>query len=504
MRAADGKVLFGKWLPDLPTLDNPGLTEALNVLPVLGTYKPYLPLVGVADALSARPQGAASALSAAGVAFTYAGTATELFIRSGTGWVQRNPAFSTYSLTSSDYWRFAQFDTTLIATNYEDVPQAVEAGQPSFLFADLALTGTAPRARQVGIINRFVMLGDTVDGTNGAVSSRLQWSAIDDPTNWPVPGSANALSVQSGQQFMNSSFGPVTGIVSGEQFGIIFQRSGVARASYVGGDLVFQFNTIEENRGAICPNAIAKIGKLAYFIAADGFYVTDGYTVVPIGSGEVDSWFADRFQVAYLERVYAAVDLSRKLILWAFPGPGANNGRPNIVMVYNYDEKRWTHSVDECEVLASGLANGITLDDLDAYFASIDDVVPSLDSNAWSGGINTVSAFDTANKFGTFSGAAGSAVIEGQEVELNLGLYTRVQGIKPLVIGSAPIMTVALGRRDDLGTAITYSTDVAPTPRTGFCDFDSESRYNSSRLTITGNFDSAMGVLFQALSSGAT
>jgi len=501
MRAADGKVPFGKWLPDLPVLDNPGMTEALNVLPVLATYKPYLPIVGIGDALAARPQGAAAALDSSSNTFIYAGTDADLYVRAGSAWTTKSGA--VYTTASTGYWRFAQFDTTLVATNYADVPQSIDVGSGSN-FADLALTGTAPRARQIGVINRFVVLGDTIDGTNGTVPTRLQWPAIDDPTNWPVPGSANALSVQSGEQFMNANYGPVTGIVGGDQFGIIFQRSGLTRATYIGGNLVFQFDTIEEKRGALCPNAIAKVGKFTYFVSSDGFYVTDGVSVQPIGTGEVDTWFADRFDTGYPERMYSAVDLSRKLILWAFAGPGNTAGRPNNLLVYNYDEKRWTHAEDECEILSSGLTQGVSLDDLDAYFASLDLVSPGLDSSQWAGGVNTVSAFDSSNKFGTFSGTPGTATLDGQEVELNLGLYTRVQGIKPLVIGSSPVMTVALGRRDDLGTAVAYSTDVSPTARTGFCDFDSEARYNRSRLTIVGNFESAMGVLYQALPSGAT
>lgn len=501
MRAADGKVPFGKWLPDLPTLDNPGLTEALNVLPVRATYKPYQPLVGVGDALPDRPRGAASALDQSSNTFRYAGTATDLYARAGSTWTTKSGA--VYTMSSADYWRFAQFDSTLIATDYADVPQAIQVGAGGN-FADLALTGTAPRARQIGVINRFVILGDTIDGTNGAVPNRIQWPAIDDPTNWPVPGSANALSVQAGEQFMNASYGPVTGIVGGDQYGIVFQRSGITRATYIGGNLVFQFNAIEENRGALCPNAIARVGKSTYFVANDGFYVTDGVSVAPIGAGEVDTWFADRFDATFPERMYSAVDLSKKIIMWSFAGPGATAGRPNCLMVYNYNEQRWTHSEDECEILSSGLTQGVSLDDLDAYFASIDAVTPSLDSTVWAGGVNTVSAFDAEYKLGTFSGTPGTAVLEGQEVELNPGLYTRVQGIKALVIGNAPTVTVALGRRDDLGTAIAYTSETSPTPRTGFCDFDSEARYNSSRVTIVGDFDSAIGVEYQAVPSGAT
>jgi hypothetical protein len=51
-RAADGKVMFGEYLPDLPVTDNPGLTEALNVLPVDKFYRAYHPIAGAGTALA--------------------------------------------------------------------------------------------------------------------------------------------------------------------------------------------------------------------------------------------------------------------------------------------------------------------------------------------------------------------------------------------------------------------------------------------------------------------
>lgn len=501
MRAADGKVQFGEWRPDLPTLDNPGLTEALNVIPTDATYRPYLPISGSGTALAARPQGAISVLDSSGNAFLYAGTATDLYQRSGSGWTDKSTAVS-YGTNSTDYWRFSQFDDFVIATNYQNVPQKLTIGAAGN-FSDLAVTGTAPQARQVGVIGRFLVLGDTIDGTNGTVPSRIQWSAIDDPTNWPTPGGATALSVQSGEQFMPAHFGPVRSIVGGDQYGLILQRAGITRATYVGGNVVFQFDTIERNRGVLCPNATVTIGGLTYFIASDGFYVTDGAGVSSIGSMKVDNYFADTFDTGYPERVYGAVDFANKVIMWVYPGSGNTSGRPNYVLMYNYEEKRFTHASDQCEVLISGLTTAVTLDDLDALFGSIDLVTPSLDSAFWSGGNNIVLAFDSSNALGGFSGSAGTAVLDGQEVELNPGLYTCTQGIKPLVIGTSPVVTVSLGTRDDLGSSVSYSMAVSPTASTGFCDFDIESRYARTRVSIVGNFQSTNGVLYQAVPGGA-
>jgi hypothetical protein len=492
---------FAEWLPDLPPFGNPGLTEAENVIPADTTYNPYLPIAGVGTALAARPQGATAALDSSGNAFFYAGTATKLYVRASTAFTDKSGA-TTFTTASDGFWRFAQFDTTLVATNYADVPQAISVGSGGD-FAVLAGTGTAPRARHVGVVNRFVVLGDTSDGTNGAVPNRLQWSAIDDATNWPTPGGATALSLQSGEQFLSADFGPVRSIVGGDQYGIVLQRSGVTRMTYIGGNVVFQFDTIEKNRGALFPNATVTVGRLVFFVASDGFYATDGVQVVPIGFNKVDNHFADSVDTDYLERMYGAVDFANKCIYWAYPSSSSASGLPNRVLIYNYEEKRWTRAEDEIEVLVTGLTSGISLDDIDDYYASLDDVVPSLDAQAWAGGNNLIVGFDSTNKYGLLSGSAGTGIIESAEMEAHPGLYTRIHGVKPLVTGS-PTITVALGTRNSLSDSVTYTAETTPTSRTGFADFRNESRYARYRVTLTGSFDAAIGAELQATPGGAS
>lgn len=494
-----GVVKFAEWLPDLPALDNPGMTEAKNVIPSDSVYKSFLPVTGIGDALTAAPMGGVSAVDTSGAGYFYIGTKQKIFVRAGSGWADRSSA--TYTTADEGYWSMVQYDDLVIATNYNDVPQCGTAGS-SATFGALSSSGTAPSARCVGVIGRHVVLGDT--NLTAPAQNRVQWCAIDDPRNWPTPGTTTAQSVQSGEQYMNAAYGPVTAIVGGESYGLIFQRNGISRMAYVGGNVVFQFDTIERARGALFPNAVVQFGRLAYFISGDGFYVTDGIDVKPIGSQKVDNYFGDTVDTTYKHRVRGAIDYANKCIYWAYPGSGNVGGRPNRVLIFNYEEGRWSRAEDQVEFLTSGVTTAITLDDLDTYFNSLDIVSPSLDSANWAGGNNTILAIDGEKKLGGFTGLAGTAVLDGTEAELTKGALSRVQGVKPLVVGSDPVLTVEVGSRNSLGSAVTYTAARTPNARTGFADLRSEARYHRARVTIAGAFDSALGIEYQAVSSGAT
>jgi hypothetical protein len=494
-----GVVKFGEWLPDLPDLDNPGMTEAKNVIPSDRVYKSFLPVSGIGDALSTGPIGGVSAVDTAGNGFFYAGTTQKIFVRSGSGWSSRYGG--TFTTAADGYWSMVQFDDLVIATNYNDAPVASTAGSASD-FTALSLTGTAPSARCVGVIGRHVVLGDTV--LTAAAQNRIQWCAIDDPRNWPTPGTSTAQSVQAGEQYMNAAYGPVTAITNGESYGLVFQRNGISRMTYVGGNVVYQFDQIERARGALFPNALVQMGRLVYFISGDGFYVTDGLEVRPIGSQKVDNYFGDTVDTTYKHRVRGAVDYANKCIYWAYPGSGNTGGRPNRLLIFNYEEGRWSRAENEVEFMTSGVTTAITLDDLDTYFASLEIVSPSLDSDNWAGGNNTILAIDSGRRLGGFSGLAGTAVLDGAEAELVPGQLVRVQGVKPLVIGTNPSITVSLGTRNSLGSSPTYATSRTPNPRTGFADWRSEARYHRARVTIAGAFGSALGIEYQAVASGVT
>lgn len=499
MKPPSGKVIFGPWLPDLPFYENPGLVKADNAVPTDGGYTDFNSLATTNTALGARPQGAFAALDSSGNVDIYAGDVDTLYRRNGSGW---DSTAASYSTPSDGWWSFCQFDSTLLATNFADNPQKATLG--GVVFSDLATSGTAPKAKFVWTIGRFVFLGYTTDGTNGTVSHRVQWSGFSRPTEWPTPNTAAAAAVQSGEQFLNRpDLGGIAGGFGGDQFGIILQRSGVTRAAYSGPPVVFSFDTIDDKHGAWFPNASIKIGALVYFIAADGFYSTDGTRVVPIGEGKVNKTFLADVNQTYLERVRVAFDPTTKCIFWCYAN-SLSNGAPNRLIAYNIPEDRFGGPIsDDCSLIFNSLSTGYTLDSMDSVMPSIDLSTISLDSVMWQGGLPLMAGFGTDFKLGTFSGASKTAVFQPGEVELNPNGHFTVQGVKPLVTGSPTSVTIALATRKTLdNSAIAFGNPVSRTSRTGICDFRRDVEFASVLMTVAGGFDSARGLSFIGKAAG--
>jgi hypothetical protein len=497
---ATASIGLGEWFPDLPFLENPGLVEALNAIPTDKHYKEFLPLSTADDALGARVSGAFSAIDSSGTTYVYAGNSTALSVKSGSSWVELSGA--TYNTALDGYWRFTQHDALVIATNYEDGPQAATVGAATF--GALATSGTAPKARQVAQVGQFVMLGDTNESVNGIVPHRVQWSGIDAPRSWPEPGSDTAIAQQAGEQFLNVEAGPVSGIFGGDQYAIIAQRTSITRATYVGGGIVFQFDTIDENRGAWFPNASVQLGRVVFFAGFDGFYKTDGVSVVPIGAGKVDRTFLADCDQSFRERVRAAIDYQNKCIVWTYPTVTASSGTPNRVLFYNFAEDRWSHAEDEIEVIFPAYSAGLTLDQLDALYTSIDDIALSLDSLEFQGGVKTMMAFGPDHKLGTFSGAQPVARFETGEIELNPDGLAFVSGVRPLFSGNPTDIAVQLGTRSAQDNeARSFTAAVSRYARTGRCDFRKTARFFTARIDVTGGFDRSLGLKVEWQPAGA-
>ncbi len=485
---------FGEWLPDLPEYENPGSPAVKNALWVNGAYIPAPGFSDLGAALSARCQGAFAATDPNGDTHVYAGTASQLLEYNGTGFTDRSGA--SYTTADGGYWKFAEFSSPgypalLIATNFNDPVQSLEVGDA----AVAALAGSPPKAAAVGCVNQFVMLGNTEDSLNGAVPNRVQWCGIADPANWAF-GTLAAQQAQAGEQFLNAVYGPVTHIADGYAYGLIFQERAITRAYYTGGDAIFAFDTYEKQRGAYYPNSPVQLGNLTFFIAEDGFCMTDGQQVMQIGHGKVDNTFLSGLSQAYADRVVGAYDPVNKLIFWCYCSAGNSTGIPDQAIAYNYIEQRFMPMSQGLSRLFSSRSFGYIMDTLDNVNTDLDLITPSLDDPFWQGGNPQIQAFDGSNNYGQLGGDALDASLDSLESAPNAGGITYIDGVRPVVTppasGSAA-PTVELLTRNLENSGYGTTSAAAQDPDTGICNLRAAARYVRARVALPGGANGGFG-----------
>ena len=483
-------VPFGEWQPDLAEFGNPGSLTAKNVIPKKESYGPFPSLSAISNALTARCQGAFGARDASNNVYTYAGDATKLYEGINNAFTDQSVG-GGYSTAATDVWEFEQFKSDIIATNFTDAVQWIAiGGGASGAFANSFTSTLKPKAKHLGVIRSFLVLGNTSDGTDGHVPYRVWWGGINSRLDMD-PDSTT----QCDYNDMNEG-GWVQKIVGGAEYGVVFQERQISRMAYVGHPLVFDFYPVDRKRGTAIPQSVVAHGRLMFYISEEGFFAFDGSQSHPIGVDKVDKTFWAQFDLNNKHFVSAAIDPVNKLVVWAFPGTGNTAGAPNKLYIYNWVYGKWAEIDIDVEMLASVATQGYTLEGLDSVGTDIDDGVvfaESFDSDVWKGGKIRFGAFDTAHKLGYFNGSNLAATIDTSEAQLLGGQRAMLTTTRPIVDGGTP--TIRIRSRNRTTDTASFSSSVTINA-IGECPVRTNARYMAGRLEMAAGqtWDHAQGI----------
>lgn len=464
---------FGPFMPDMPEFENQGAAVMRNVLSVRGGYEPALSTVRIGNPVSADPIiGAVSAFDQAETAQQYAGSTRGLFQQSAAAavWTDVSKA-GGYATALTERWRFTNFGLQLIGVNFTDNVQFKSLRSPGN-FDDLP--GNPPRARYIATVRDFVALAYINDGT--IFPYRIRWSAIGNSTNWPVPGSDAAISVQSDQQDLPGDFGHITGIVGGLSGAdaVVFQERGLTRMSFdTTGRFFFLFDTIEGGRGTPAPNSIVQVAGVVFYLGEDGFYQFNGVQSVPIGAGKVDRTFFEDVQQTELGQITATADPKKKIVYWTYP----SRFEGKKTLAYSWDTSEWT-VIDGYDVvqLTQAITVGATLDDdLGGDDDLLDSDAPSLDSAIFTGGNQIIGGFDPDGYFVSFDGPPLVATVQTTEQAVAMDRRFFLRELWPDIEGPAKIKMRTI-HRNQLTQDVTFGA-FADKNDVGFCPQRVNDRY---------------------------
>ena len=468
---AISRINFGEWTPDQPGITN-GLRRAENVYPKLVGYGAIPTVVNYSASASEDLNNVVAGKTTAGATTVFAGGSTKLFkLDSGTLALNNVSKSGNYSTPTDQRWKFTQFGSVIIAANGQAKIQGYNLNSSS-LFADLS--ADAPTARYVTVVRDFV-----VSGWQTSYQNRVQWSALGDESSW-----ANSATTQADYQDIPDG-GSIVGVTGGE-FGLVFMDRAIHRMSYVGSPLVFQFDNISRNLGCYEANSIIQYGGTSFFLGDDGFYACDGQNIVPIGNEKVNRFFFDNVDEGTLYLMSAAVDPSKKLIIWAYASN--SSATPDSLLIYNFQTQKWTSGTTNVDKIASTSTPAVTLEGMDTY-GTLETILTTFDSRLWLGGKLQLAGVDGA-KIVTFTGANATAYIETGDIEIP-GSTSAITMVKPIVDDGSG--SVALLSRRLLSESTTFGSQTSANSENRVA-VRGVGRYHRLQLTPTGSWTSAVGM----------
>ncbi|GJD76210.1 hypothetical protein CFIICLFH_4460 [Methylobacterium goesingense] len=337
-----------------------------------------------------------------------------------------------------------------------------------------ALDGNPPRARHMGVVGEFVVLAGLASDPNA-----VQWSDLGDIEFWqPGVGNGHTSDLQ-----IFPDGGAVTGFAGGE-FGIVFQERAIRRMVFSPGSAeVFGFEVFEENRGAVAPWSLTKVGARVFFLDRDGFYAFQGGASTPIGAERVNRFFAGRVDPDQLASVVAIRDVGGPRVLFAYRslGSSADLGVLDEILLYDWLLDRWSFIGLPVRFGIVAATLPVSLDDIPG---SLDDPGQlSLDDPSYAGGAPSLGVITADNRLALLNGPNLEALFETAEAMISRPNRTFVDAVR--LDSDADDWRVAVGGREapSQSRPVVYRTETGPTVEQ-FAPCRSSARYHRARVRI--------------------
>jgi hypothetical protein len=473
------RIDLAPFAPDRASVDASVSAVATNVVPRSDGYGPVLAPVPLSLALPSECRGATAVFSPTyNFPIYVAGTSDGLFVYKTTdkAWHPVTNTARSYSVPPSDYWSFAVYGDLLLACSAGTPVQKVKIDQVQAGKAFEDLGGNPPRARHMGVVGDFLVLAGLPD-----TPQTVRWSDSGDIEQWGL-----GLDGHEADEQPLPDGGAVTGFAGGE-YGVIFQERAIRRMTLSpDSGNVFDCSVLEENRGAVAPWCIAKVGPRIFFLDRDGFYalVIGGGPSTPIGAERVNRFFAGRVDPERVGMTVAFRDPTGERILFAYRLTGTDAADPSLLgeaLLYDWLLDRWSFIETPIRFGLSAATPDVSIDSIEG---SIDDPAqPSLDDPIYQGGATLLAVMTTDNRLAVLDGPALEAVVQTPDAMLARPNRSFVRGVR--VDTDADDWRAAVGVREALSasTAVRWLPETKPMA-TRFAPCRASGRYHRARVRI--------------------
>ena len=200
------------------------------------------------------------------------------------------------------------------------------------------LIGTAPLTEVTSLPTGYSLTGGVVSlqpytfifGNDGYVA----WSVAGDPADYTGTG-AGAANI-TGQKIVKGM--PLRGGPGNSPSGLFWSADSLLRASFVGGDAVFQFDTISTQTSIMSANSVIEYDGIFFWVGSDRFLMFNG-VVREVDNPMNQNFFFDNLNYQYRQKVFAIKVPRFGEIWWCFPK--GTSTEPNHAVIYNVRENTW-------------------------------------------------------------------------------------------------------------------------------------------------------------------
>jgi len=376
------------------------LTDCHNIIPTLNGFKsgPSLSTVGI-PSLSFPCIGASLVVQLDNERRIFAGTSTRIYELTGTTWTNRSKS-GGYTPGAENRWRFCQFGNVTIATNQTDKIQFLQAGGGAF--ADIA---DAPIAKIVLVASGFVMAFSIGSDTQSWACSGLY--------NYNTWTPSQATQAATGQ--IVDSPGDIRAAKALGNSVVVYKERSMYLGTYVGPPVIWQWEQISSDIGAVGPEAVVNIGTEHIFIGSDDFWVFDGSRPVAFNQ-PIKNWFFSNSSRLYRSRANGYYDRFNNLIYFYYCSVDSG-GDLDSCIVYNTKTKLWGRSDRKIQAPLEFTTIGMIYDELGDVYNEYDDIPNfAYDSDRWYFGGYTAAIFDDQNQLMFLDGIGSDSYIETWDI----------------------------------------------------------------------------------------
>ena len=162
----------------------------------------------------------------------------------------------------------------------------------------------------------------------------VAWSKPGDPTDYVGTGSGNAnITSQKIVRGIALRGGP-----GNAPSGLFWSADSLLRASFIGGDAIFQFDTISTQSSILSAQCVIEYDGIFYWIGSDRFLMFNG-VVREVENNLNQNFFFDNLNYQYRQKVFAFKVPRFGEIWWVFPK--GTSTEPNHAIILNIRENTW-------------------------------------------------------------------------------------------------------------------------------------------------------------------